>query len=246
MAVELRFPNITGGTEREQLSQVKSYLHQLVEQLQWALQNVDAAPNSNVVVASTTQTPTSAQSSKNPQVLFGELKPLIIKSAEIVSAYYEEISNRLVGEYSALSDFGIFTERTEQQIKETSESIERIFTNVQEIETDISNVDVTLAKVNATIKMGELDYDEKGSPIYGIEVGQANEVEGEKVFNKYARFTSNRISFYDQNDIEVAYISDFKLYITQAEITGSITLGGYLIDTTNGLTFRWAGGSKDG
>lgn len=41
MRVDLRFPKITEATEREQLAQVKSYLYQLVEQLQWAFNNID-------------------------------------------------------------------------------------------------------------------------------------------------------------------------------------------------------------
>lgn len=38
MSVNFRYPNITGRTEREQLDQMKSYLHQMVEQLNFAMQ----------------------------------------------------------------------------------------------------------------------------------------------------------------------------------------------------------------
>lgn len=37
MSINFRFPNINGLTETEQLKQIKSYLHQLVEQLNWAM-----------------------------------------------------------------------------------------------------------------------------------------------------------------------------------------------------------------
>jgi hypothetical protein len=37
MSVNIRFPNINGASEAEQLSQIKSYLYQLVEQLNWVL-----------------------------------------------------------------------------------------------------------------------------------------------------------------------------------------------------------------
>lgn len=37
MSINFRFPNINGSTETEQLKQIKSYLHQLVEQLNWAM-----------------------------------------------------------------------------------------------------------------------------------------------------------------------------------------------------------------
>lgn len=35
--INIRMPNITGKTETEQLQQIKSFLHQLVNELNWAL-----------------------------------------------------------------------------------------------------------------------------------------------------------------------------------------------------------------
>lgn len=43
MTHEFRYPNITGTTPQEQIAQIKSYLHQLVEQLQWSMNNIDTA-----------------------------------------------------------------------------------------------------------------------------------------------------------------------------------------------------------
>jgi hypothetical protein len=68
------------------------------------------------------------------------------------------------------------------------------------------------------------------------------EVDGEEVFNKYARFISDRLSFYDQNDNEVAYISDYKLYITHLHVTESISHGGFVTDTSDGIAIKWEGG----
>ena len=79
--------------------------------------------------------------------------------------------------------------------------------------------------------------------MHGLEIGQTSTIDGEEVFNKFARFTAGRLSFYDQNGYEVAYISDYKIYITHAEVTGSLKIGGYLIDTSKGLTFKWVGRS---
>ena len=130
---------------------------------------------------------------------------------------------------------------TEQEIIQSSTDIEQIFSDLQGIFTDIENLSFTLAEVNAHIKSGLLYYDDEGIPVYGLEIGQKNTIDGEEVFNKYARFTSDRLSFYDQNDTEVAYISDYKLYITNAEVTGTLKLGGFLIDTSKGLTIKWVG-----
>ena len=245
MSVDIRLPQINGASEKEQLSQVKSYLYQLASQLQWALKNVDT---STVVVASTIPKSLSSSSSseatpKDAQATFNSIKGLIMKSAEIVDAYYEEMSNKFSGSYVAQSDFGTYVEETEQEITQNSTGIEQAFTNIQKIFTDLENLSFTLAEVHAHINSGILYYDNEGLPVYGLEIGQKNYIDGEEVFNKYARFTSNKLSFYDKNDIEVAYISDYKLYITHAEVTGSIKLGGFQIDTTNGLALKWVGRS---
>ena len=41
MTPKIRYPNITGKTSQEQLAQMKSYLHQLADQLNWALTVMD-------------------------------------------------------------------------------------------------------------------------------------------------------------------------------------------------------------
>jgi methyl-accepting chemotaxis protein len=288
---------------------MQSYLYQVVEQLQWALQNVDTTNASVVTPVPKSLLPTGITTTPDPQSTFNSIKSLIIKSADIVSAYYQEISRRIEGKYVAQSDFGAFKEETAQSISETSTEVTRAFTNIQEIETNLqetksgigSNLDTlsaevgdldtslqglkdgvdanlktltdeigevdtavkeaktaigsdlqevkdavdalnySLIEVNANIRSGLLYIDDAGIPVYGLEIGQKNVIDGVEVFNKYARFTAGRLSFYDQNGSEVAYISDFKLYITNAEVTGTLKIGGYLVDTARGLTFKWVG-----
>ena len=239
MGIELRLPQINGKTDREQLAQIKSYLYQMAQQLQWALNNASPAAG-NVVV----QQPTAkavAPSEADVLTDFNAMKSLIIKSADIVNAYYAEISRRLDGEYMARSDFGAYSERTSQVINENSTGIERLFTDVQKISSDVDGLSYTLIEVNAHTHSGLLYYDEDGAPVYGFEIGQRNEVDGVEVFNKYARFTSDRLSFYDRNDMEVAYISDYKLYITHVEVTGTAKFGAFLLDTTAGFRLKYAG-----
>ena len=36
MSINFRYPSITGASEKEQLAQMRSYLHQLVDQLNYA------------------------------------------------------------------------------------------------------------------------------------------------------------------------------------------------------------------
>lgn len=244
MGIELRMPSIN-GTDREQLSQIRSYLYQFIPQLEWALNHIDSSAITNYV-APQAHGKTNQTAPMDATVAFDVLKPLIIKSADIVQAYYEKINSRLVGDYVAHSDFGTFMEQTEQDLTQSSTNIEQLFTNLQQIITDIENLNFTLAEVNAHIRSGLLYYDDNEIPVYGLEIGQKNTIDGVEVFNKFARFTSDRLSFYDHNDTEIAYISDFKLFIRNVEITFSYKIGG-LKDTVMAsgdvvTKWEWAGG----
>ena len=244
MGNEFRYPNIPNGTEKEQLAYLKSYLYQLVEQLQYATLGAGTASGYAAAQPQKSVAKSTTEDSQNPVASFNSIKALIIKSADIVNAYYDEISNRLEGLYVAESDFGTYVEETELVINQSSNDIEQLYTNIQTIITDIESLDFTLADVNAHIKTGLLDY-EDGIPIYGIEIGQKNIVSGEEVFNKYARFTSGRLTFYDQNDSEVAYISDYKLHIRNAQITESFRIGGFVetVTSSKDVVTKWVGGN---
>jgi hypothetical protein len=237
MSFDIQYPNITSASDAGKLEQIRSYLFQLADQLKFALNTIEKSGTSSLQV--TNNSNPKAVSEKEAEATFNSVKALIIKSADIVDAYSEEINQRLSGEYVARSDFGTYSEQTEQSITTNSKEIDRAFTNIQKIEGDIEGLEHSLIEVNANIRSGLLYYDDDSVPIYGLEIGQKNRIDGEEVFNKYARFTSDRLSFYDKNDVEVAFISDYKLYITNAQITGTLTLGRYDLDTSIGLAFKW-------
>lgn len=241
MSFDIRLPNINAETEAGQLMQIRSYLYQFAEQLKWALNTLDTGSARASGSASTPTTGSASQDVPTPGSTFNSIKSLIIKSADIVNAYYEEINRRLEGEYVAQSEFGTYSEQTSQTISENSTAIAQVFTNIQQITSDLDEVKNALIDVNAYMKSGLLAYDDNGVPIYGLEVGQRNTVNGEEVFNRYARFTASRLSFYDQNDMEVAYMSNYKFYIKNGEITETLKLGAFLIDTRNGIRLKYMG-----
>ena len=243
MSIDIRLPNINGQTDREQIAQIKSYLYQTAQQLQLALTQLNSSESAYNVRYQKAAPAANDANAQSPTASFNAIKSLIIKSADIVEAYYEEINRRLSGQYMAQSDFGTYTEQTEQAIYENSTEITRAFTSIQQIETDVAMLEYSLIEVNAHIRQGLLYTGEDGIPVYGLEIGQRNKLDGVEVFNKYARFTSDRLSFYDANDVEVAYISDYKLHITNAEITGILTLGAFQIDTTRGFRLKYVGRS---
>ena len=240
MPIDIPRPNITASTEAGRLEQVRSYLYQMAEQLNWALNSVDTK-----VETAISEPPKQTPSEPTPEEVqsnFNSIKALIIKSADIVDEYYEEISKRLEGLYVASGDFGDFVEKTEADFVATSKDITAAFSNVQQISDDLGKIKEQLIETDGYIKSGLLYYDSvSGVPVYGLEVGQTNTIDGVDVFDKFARFTSDRLSFYDKNDVEVAYISDYKLYITNAEIKGTLYHGGYKVDSSDGLAYIWEG-----
>lgn len=243
MSVDIRLPNINGRTEAEQLSQIKSYLYQFAGQLQWALKTVETGGSANIVQQSKVL---AGVAKDDPVSNFNQLKGLIIKSADIVDAYYEKIDSllKLSGDYTASSEFGAFREQTLNQISATNAQIQQNITDLQAIFDENGNIRAELL-VNGHIYSGIIEYAKDGEAIVGIEIGQTVTENGVKVFNKFARFTAEQLAFYDAliQDEPVAYISNYKLYITNAEVTGTLKLGGFVLDTSNGLALRWEGRS---
>ena len=242
MSIQIPTPNITASNDRERLQQMQSYLYRMAQQLQWAFDTLETGSNA---VSQTRILPSqNAQKAASQDTTFAGLKDLIIKSADIVNAYYTEISHRLEGQYVAQSDFGVYTEQTSQEIQENSNNINQLFTNVRTLSDTVDEMYNSTFSTNAYIKTGLLAEKEDGTPIYGLEVGQTNSVDGVQFFDKFARFTADRLSFYDRNDIEVAYISDYHLHITNASISGTLTLMDQFEISCDSASvdFNWMGG----
>ena len=239
--INIRLPNITAQTEREQLLQVKSYLHQLANELNWALSAIESGGSTAAVVKQSTG---NSVTKEELATSYNELRSLIIKSANTVMAYSETAEEIYNSRYVAQSDFGTYKEEASQKILKNSQSVENFYEDVQEIITDIETLQHSMIEVSANIKSGLLYYDTSGVPVYGLEVGQRTVIDGVETFDKFARFTSDRLSFYNQSGNEVAYISDYKLYITHVEIKGSLKEGGYedTVTADGGIVTKWVGG----
>lgn len=292
MAYNFNMPNIQGNTV-EQLSQVRSFLYQLIPQLNFVVNNLDTSKASTDAAQQVHQAKVAAATGSSPinaEKTFNAIKSLIITSADIVEAYYDEIDKKLSGLYVAESDFGTYVEATDAIISANSSGIFQAYTNIQAVEstlytkidTDIENAKSELSEgigkvegrvseteqglkdaagyiieTKASIRTGilyylgsdgkEYDDETQGKAVYGVEVGQMDEVNGVEVFNKYARFTSDMLAFYSKTSGEypVAYISDQKLYINDAEIKRSFQVGGYIdtVEANGDVVTRWVGGN---
>ena len=261
MSIDIRKPNITATSTDGQLTQVKSYLVQLSEQLQWLL-NTDVTKGGMVVVQPTTQNTTTDQSSSelsvsDAQKAFSYLKPLIIKSADIVNAYYEKIDEliNLSGEYVASSDFGEYTKTTNQTISANSDDITQHLERIEKVESNVSTISSAIKHQNSYIKSGAVGttLDESGlatESAPGIEIGDfitLSDGVTTEVNTRYARFTAYGLELFgDDLTRPVAYIKQNKLYITNIEvinieIKGNVRTGGFVTDCSDGIAIRWEG-----
>ena len=235
-AVEIRLPELSGGTEAEQLRRIQSYLFTLAQQLQFAF---DTVSREQTAGGSSQGGASAAAEPEQRPVNFAAIKALIIKSAEITEHFQQEVEKRLVGRYLAQSQFGTYRQETEQRITANSQSIQQKFTQLQQLEAAVAGLESAVREVSATIRTGLLAQTPEGGSIYGVEIGQQEWEDGVIRFRKYTRLTAQKLSFYDSNDVEVAYISDRRLYVTAVTVSsiqtdraqvGWLQLGDYIFE----------------
>ena len=253
MSIDIRLPNINGTTEKEQLVQIRSYLYQFAEQMNWAMKTIESGQDSDDIVVQKEGGLSSASSAeKNAASTFSEIKSLIIKSADIVNAYYDQIESMLdlSGKYVASSDFGDYKSETDQKVSASYDKIEQTFEKTEAIDRDMDGVMDMVKNQNAYIHYGLVGttLDDTGiatSDAPGFEIGDFQTLEAGTVSSttaRYARFTAYGLELFgDNKEYPVAYIKQNKLFITNAEFTGTVIFGGYKVDTSNGLSFKWVG-----
>ena len=247
--IDIRLPNINGATTPEQVAQIRSYLYQFAGQLNWALNTLENRQESESVVV---QRGSASDPTKESDAIsnFSDIKSLIIKSADIVEAYYEKIEEliSLSGKYAAQADFGEggvaqYIEDTKMSIDATSEYLTQNYYKKETI--DALDGRVTGIEDAARIQEGYIRTGNVGSywdeNALGMEIGEFD-TENNTTKKRYARYTSYGLELFGSNkDVPVAYVRQDKLYITNAEFAGTVKFGGYLVDTSNGFSMKWVG-----
>lgn len=172
-------------------------------------------------------------------------KSISIKS-DSGSSSLDESLDELNDKVKALKqDILTVQQSTEANIEINSQAITQQYSEIKSMEETIKSMDGQVkdvtAKVTATdgyIKTGKIAEDENQNPIYGVEIGQTKD---DLEFSVFARFTPEKLSFYDGHGNEISYFSGQKLHIKEAVVLSAMNLGGYEINTKKGLTLKWAG-----
>lgn len=224
----IRYPNIIGKNDSQKLEQMRSYLHQLADELNFQL---DHTGNLMSGYSSSVNKLADTVAKKNDPVSnFNDIKALIIKSADIVNAYYAEIV-KLIDEqnlYVAESDFGTFVEETENTLYADGTGLTQQVSSIQMIFDENGNIlDERICEGH--IKSGILTYDENANAVIGIEIGDGyTDASGNITFQAFARFTAQELVFYDINGNKAAWVSDRVLHIPEAEIGAQLTMGHFV------------------
>lgn len=242
-------PPYPTGSVAQQCAQQYAYLFQMAQQLNMALDQLEAAGGEDIAQkrAAAAREKGSEPTQKES---YDKLKSLIVKTAETVERGMEQITAQMSESYVAVSDFGSYVERLSAYLEANPEAVTQYYGFYSELKADMAAVDAAFAdyKVDTEgyIRTGIVYYD-GAVPVYGVAVGQnltATEVDGERVVdpnNFRAVFTATKLSFW-QDSTEVAYVSNNRLYIHDITVLGSLELGRWKMEEADGLVFRWIGG----
>ena len=226
-SMKLAYPSIAGKTSGEQLESMRRYLCTLTDQLNLAdwsagavLQEVSRAIDADSLPDAERKTQLGN---------FGQLKALIIKTADYAAANSESFKTQLSGNYVAVSDFGKYWQEATMTIDGNEFGIRQLYDYAAGINNDFT------VKSQQYVKTGLLYYDE-ATPVYGVGVGNIETTvtkDGETVVdqtkNELVTVTPGRLSFW-QSGSEVAYLTDKKLHFpsgtleaTNAVLSGTLT-----------------------
>lgn len=226
-SMKLAYPSIVGKTSGEQLESMRRYLCTLTDQLNLAdwsagavLQEVSRAIDADSLPDAERKTQLGN---------FGQLKALIIKTADYAAANSEEFQTKLSGNYVAVSDFGKYWQKATMTVDGNEFGIRQLYDYAAGINNDFT------VKSQQYVKTGLLYYDE-ATPVYGVGVGNIETTvtkDGETVVdqtkNELVTVTPGKVTFWQGGD-EIAYLSAKKLHFpsgtleaTDAKLSGTLT-----------------------
>ena len=239
-------PPVPVGSLSEQIMGQYAYLFQMAQLLNVAL----GALEDGSAVTSVGGVSGNSGGTTEVKKQYDTLKSLIVKTADKIEKTKTQLTAQLEEEYVAQSDFGTYLQELNARLEAEPEALTQYYRFASDLQADVGAVEAAFSryKVNTEgyIRTGIVYYDGE-LPVYGVAVGQnltCREVDGEQVVepnNFRATFTATKLSFW-QDNTEVAYVSNNKIYITNIMVLSGLSVGDWLITEKNGLAFRYIGG----
>ena len=251
MSMNIPMPPTLQGSEGAQLVQMHRYLFALSEQL-----NAAAVAQEKVTKAAETAARTANQAvSEDVSAQSQSLKALIIKTADIVRSEMDVLETQLNSRYIAKSEWGVYEENITANIRATAAQIVEAYeydARIDSLKEQAADFDAWRLTTSGYIQRGIIGYDDGGTPIIGIAIGQDLRsaevtVNGEilpeiDMKRNLATYTSEKVTFW-QNGTATGEFSNGRLWTRRIEVDQSIVLGGkWEIGRANGFTVKWIGG----
>lgn len=221
MKVDLRLPSITSGTPDSQMSQIKSYLYQLVEQLNYSLNQIENGGDS-AVAESPSASKSYFPSGQSGDIIntFNAMKTLIIKSTDIINAYYEEISKRLKGSLNTTDEFMIYSDRN-------ADNFEMIMQRITENGEDIALLEISDGDIERKI-----DFDFSMTSDGKFKVG--------RTFYNGTSFDIKEFASFGESESNVKSCGENVVSLSGKGIdVTNLMIGGFRTINNNGITIKW-------
>ena len=179
------------------------------------------------------------------------LRALIVQNASYIRREMDKLRTELAGSYVAVSDFGQYLQELNAAIEADPAAVTQYYSFLSLLQADLSAVEASFqtyrVETEGYIRTGIVGY-EGQVPLYGVAVGQGltvTQVDGQSIITSTqfrSTFTARELSFW-QGEVEVAYLSDNRLYISGITVLGAMDLGQkWAISHENGLQIKWIGG----
>lgn len=226
-SMTLAYPSIAGRTSGEQLESMRRYLCTLTDQLNLADWSAGAVLQEVSRAIDADNLPDAER--KTQLGNFGQIKALIIKTADYAAANSESFKTQLSGNYVAVSDFGKYWQEATMTVDGNEFGIRQLYDYAAGINNDFT------VKSQQYVKTGLLYYN-GAVPVYGVGVGNIETTvtkDGETVVdqkkNELVTVTPGKVTFWQGGD-EIAYLSAKKLHFpsgtleaTDAKLSGTLT-----------------------
>ena len=248
-------PTPPSGIDRN----VYDYLFQLSERLNLVLRNLSTENFAQNSAARTILRGGMSEEQKETlQEGLGNLKSLIIKTANEVNKTVETMETELQSKYVASSDFGTYQEEVRTQLQATAEQLNQALSYYAELSDSLGGVsedfDSYVIEVQGYIRQGIIGY-EDAVPVVGIAIGRdlkvtggTAEVDGKNydiidTSSNMSIWTPEKLSFY-VNGAEIAYFSNGALYVGTVVVNTKLVIGQnkWQIDHSRGFALKWIGG----
>lgn len=255
MSIRIETPPTLNGETEAKFSQLARYLFRLSETLNVVLSDVRLQNTSGTNGSGAADGMPVAGGTSEKGSAYEELKALIVNTATMVRLEEKRLRDEFTSRYTAISDdWGRYQQDMSRTVEETARGVVDSYgydASISTLAEQAAGFANYQTHTEGFIRQGFIDYDSDGVPIIGIAIGQnltsTEVIIGGESYRQFdanqscAFYTSDRVSF-RLNGNEVAYISNRKLYIGDASITGTMALGGkWQISHANGFTVKWIG-----